>query len=694
VRNVQIDELTTPRVTEPDGDVSAGSSRRSPARAPSKVNILIVDDKPQNLDALAQMLSDLDENIVRASSGRAALRFLLRQEAAIVLLDVEMPDMDGYELVTLIRTRERTQHTPVIFITAYDRDEAEITRGYALGAVDYVFKPINPTVLKAKITVFVDLYKKTEAVRAQAEHERQLELENLRVRAEKMEAERALREIEERQAAILRSLPIAVYTADLKGRFSGPRFLSESMAAVVGYSPQAFVDDDTLWTERIHPADLPGVLSKVAAMADVETLSIEYRWRCADGTERIFMDQGRLLRDGQGEPREIIGTCTDVTYRRQLEQQLFQSQKMEAMGQLTGGIAHDFNNMLSVIIWNVDLITRSLKTGSKDYDRAQNALGAALNGAELIRQLLTFARQQPQQAQVIDLSELVPHMARLLTPVVGEEIAFDVRVTKDTWPIRADRAQMESALLNLALNARDAMPDGGSLAIEVANTELTRTELEAPPGQYVRLAVIDTGTGMPQEVIDRAFEPFYTTKGQGKGTGLGLSMVYGFVKQSNGHVRIESAVGLGTTICLYLPRADVTSAKDEQTTATIALEPNDDLCVVLVVEDNASVRSMTIARLEELGHDVIEADGASTALAILDDGRAVDVLFTDVVMPGGMSGLDLAFRARELRPDIGVILASGYPASFHASEGFVGEMLQKPYRDEDLATAIKRARSR
>ncbi len=694
MHNAQIDELNTPPAGEPDGDGSAETRRSKPAHAPSKVNILVVDDKPQNLDALAQMLSDLDENIVRASSGRAALRFLLRQEAAIVLLDVEMPDMDGYELVTLIRTRERTQHTPVIFITAYDRDEAEITRGYALGAVDYVFKPINPTVLKAKITVFVDLYKKTEAVRARAEHERQLELENLRVRAEKMEAERALREIEERQAAILRSLPIAVYTADLKGRFNGPRFLSESMAAVVGYSPQAFVEDDTLWTERIHPADFPGVLSKVAAIAHVETLSIEYRWRCADGTERVFMDQGRLLRDDQGDPREIIGTCTDVTYRRQLEQQLFQSQKMEAMGQLTGGIAHDFNNMLSVIIWNVDLIARSLKTGTKDYDRAQNALNAALNGAELIRQLLTFARQQPQQAQAIDLSELVPHMARLLAPVVGEEIEFDVRVAQDTWSIRADRAQMESALLNLVLNARDAMPEGGSLTVEVANVEVRETDRQAPPGKYVRLSVIDTGIGMPQEVIDRAFEPFYTTKAQGKGTGLGLSMVYGFVKQSNGQITIDSGLGLGTTICLYLPFTDLPNGSDVQAAAAEALDPVDSPCTLLVVEDNASVRSMTIARLEELGLDVIEADSASAALAVLSDGDAVDVLFTDVVMPGGMSGLDLAFRARELRPDIGVILASGYPASFHAREGFVGEMLQKPYRDEDLAAAIKRARSR
>jgi PAS domain S-box-containing protein len=686
---VQIDELNTRQVGEIGDDSRAESPQSNPELARSKVNILVVDDKPQNLEALAQMLADLDENIVQASSGRAALRFLLRHEAAIVLLDVEMPDMDGYELVTLIRTRERTQHTPVIFITAYDREETEIARGYALGAVDYVFKPINPTILKAKVSVFVDLHKKTEAVRARAEHERQLELENLRVRAEKIEAERALREVEEKQAAILRSLPIALYTANLEGLFGGPRFLSESMASTVGYRPTAFVENAELWAERIHPADRTAVLAKVAAVVSSQTLSVEYRWRCADGSERLFLDQGILVRDDRGEPREIIGTCTDITYRRQLEQQLFQSQKMEAIGQLTGGIAHDFNNMLSVIIWNLDLMTRSLKSGGKDYDRARNALGAALNGAELIRQLLTFARQQPQRAQLIDLNELVPRMARLLGPVVGGEIQLEIRLPKDAWPIFVDRAQMESALLNLALNARDAMPDGGTLTIEVANVDLTNADLQPSPGSYVTLAVSDTGVGMPQEVIDRAFEPFFTTKGQGKGTGLGLSMVYGFIKQSNGHATIDSTLGKGTIVRLYLPRTVLSAEGDESASGEVLVVPAERPCHILVVEDNASVRSMTVARLEELGHHVRDADGASAALEVLNGRAQVDVLFTDVVMPGGVSGLELAARARELRPEIKVIFASGYSNSFHSTEGFVGELLQKPYRDEDLVRAIE-----
>lgn len=684
------DDLNAPFAEAPSVAASEENRASVSEAARTRVNILLVDDKPQNLDALAQMLADLDENIVQASSGKDALRFLMRHEAAIVLLDVQMPDMDGYELVTLIRSRQRTQHTPVIFITAYDRDETEISRGYTLGAVDYVFKPINPVILKTKISVFVDLYKKTEAVRIQAEYERQLERENLRVRAEKLEAEQALRKVEERQAVIFRSLPIALYTADLKEHFSGPRFLSESMASAVGFKTTAFLDDVTLWVQRIDPADRPSVLARVGTILSAQALSVEYRWRCADGSERIFLDQGILVRDERGEPREIIGTCTDVTYRRQLERQLFQSQKMEAIGQLTGGIAHDFNNMLSVIIWNVDLLARSLKGSGKDYDRARNALGAALNGAELIRQLLTFARQQPYQAQVIDLNELVPRMARLLEPVIGGEIKLELRLTKEAWPVFADRAQMESALLNLALNARDAMPDGGTLTIEVANVQLDNADLQPPPGSYTALAVIDTGTGMPKEVIDRAFEPFFTTKGQGKGTGLGLSMVYGFVKQSNGHATIDSLVGEGTTVRLYLPRTDTAVEKEERLAEerSLTIKP----CTILVVEDNVSVRGMTVARLEELGHHVLDVDGAASALELLSGPTAIDILFTDVVMPGGMNGLDLAARALELRPELGVVFASGYSASFHTTNGLVGELLQKPYRDEDLVRAISRAR--
>jgi PAS domain S-box-containing protein len=656
---------------------------------PIKASILIVDDKPNNLFALAQMLDGLDENIVQATSGADALRCLLRQDFAIVLVDIQMPDMDGYELATLIRERDRSRHMPIIFITAYGKEDQDISRGYALGAVDYVFKPIDPIVLRAKVSVFVDLFKKTEAVRQQAEFERRLQLENLRVRTEKIEAERALRQIEERQSLIIRSLPIALYTADLKGRFSGPRFLSDNIAEAVGFAASAFIEDPELWSARILPADLRRVLAQVASIVDKGKLSIEYRWRCADGSERVFLDQAVLIRDDMGAPKEIFGTCLDVTYRRQLEQQLLQSQKMEAIGQLTGGIAHDFNNMLSVIIWNLDAVSRTMKgTPGKVLDRVQMALNGALNCAELIRQLLTFARHQPHQAKVIEPTDLIPRVAKMLNTVIGEQIKIGISVAEDTWPIFADPAQVESALMNLAINARDAMSDGGTLVIECTNI-LHDGDLAPPAGEYVMLSVTDTGEGMPSDVLERAFEPFFTTKGPGQGSGLGLSMVYGFARQCRGHVRLESKIGIGTTVRIYLPRSEMPIDDDLSPQEGVPLVADTDR-VILVVEDDADVRSVTIARLEDLGYQVHEADSAASALKVLSGDQKIDLLFTDVVMPGGMNGIDLAGRALELRTGLKVLFASGYASTFHTTGNVPGDLLQKPYRDEDLRRALNR----
>ena len=652
-----------------------------------KATILIVDDEPDNRFALSHVLAELEQKIVEAGSGEDALRFLLREECAVILLDANMPGLDGYATAELIRRRERSRHIPIMFVSAIDKDDEHIARAYAMGAVDYVFKPVDPVILRSKIAVLVDLYLKNEAVRRQAQLERVLQEENLRIRQEKLEAERQLRQIEERQTAIVRSLPIALYSARLKGRFSGPRFVSEGMAQAIGFPAARFVEDPDLWPERIHPEDRERVLADVAAIQASGGMSAEYRWVCADGSHRWFLDRAVLIRDHDGHPQEIFGSCLDITDRRQIEQQLFQAQKMEAVGQLTGGIAHDFNNMLTVVIGNLDALARALRGTGRNFGRAEMALTGALSCAELTRRLLAFARRQPLRASPVHLGQMCRNVAKLLGRTLGERICIEIKDESNLWHVLADPAQVESSLINLAVNARDAMTEGGTLTIETSNVTSHGGDADIPAGDFVLLEVADTGIGMTAEVLERAVEPFFTTKNLGHGTGLGLSMVYGFVKQSGGHVKIESAPNRGTRVKLYLPRSDATVQPAEVAGDAESAEVSGRDRTILLVEDDAGVRAVTAAMLKELQFTVIEADNGSHALDIVDRQPDIDLLFTDIVMPG-MNGFELGRLARERRPQLPVLYATGYAASYTAPEKGA-DVLAKPYREADLLTKLR-----
>jgi PAS domain S-box-containing protein len=652
-----------------------------------KATILVVDDEPDNRFALSHVLAELEQRIVEAASGEDALRFLLREECAVILLDANMPGLDGYATAELIRRRERSRHIPIIFVSAIDKDDEHIARAYAMGAVDYVFKPVDPVILRSKIAVLVDLYLKNEEVRRQAQLERMLQEENLRIRQEKLEAERQLRQIEERQTAIVRSLPIALYSARLKGRFSGPRFVSEGMAQAIGFPAARFVEDPDLWPERIHPEDRERVLADVVAIQASGGMSAEYRWVCADGSHRWFLDRAVLIRDHKGHPQEIFGSCLDITDRRQIEQQLFQAQKMEAVGQLTGGIAHDFNNMLTVVIGNLDALARALRGTGRNFGRAEMALTGALSCAELTRRLLAFARRQPLQPSPVHLGQMCRNVAKLLGRTLGERIRIEINGEANLWHVLADPAQVESSLINLAVNARDAMTDGGTLTIETSNVTSYGEDADIPPGDFVLLAVADTGVGMTAEVLERAVEPFFTTKHLGHGTGLGLSMVYGFVKQSGGHVKIESAPNRGTRVKLYLPRSDAPVQPAQVAGDAESAEVSGRDRTILLVEDDAGVRAVTAAMLKELQFTVIEADNGSHALDIVDREPDIDLLFTDIVMPG-MNGFELGRLARERRPQLPVLYATGYAASYTAPEKGA-DVLAKPYREADLLTKLR-----
>jgi PAS domain S-box-containing protein len=396
--------------------------------------------------------------------------------------------------------------------------------------------------------------------------------------------------------------------------------------------------------------------------------------------------------DAAGALQGIIFTIEDVTGRNQIQEQLRQAQKMEAIGQLTGGMAHDFNNLLGIVLGNVDLLAERHTPGSEEHQLAEAAVHAATRGAELTRQLLAFARQQPLAPKRIDLAAVLHGTAKLLRRTLGGNIKVELKVADDIWPLLIDVSQLESAILNLAVNARDAMPDGGTLTIETTNTVLDQAiveqNLEAATGDYVVIAVSDTGTGMPAELVARAFEPFFTTKGT-QGTGLGLSMVHGFVRQSGGYTKIYSEPGSGTTIRIYLPRSLAPDIDETSKTDKFVERGNE---VILVVEDNKGMRDITVRQLQTLGYRTVPVGDSAQALEILGGGAPVDLIFTDVVMPGGMDGRALARAARQLRPQMRILFTSGFTgaaASAAVNVDLGNHLLSKPYRKEELARRVR-----
>jgi len=403
---------------------------------------------------------------------------------------------------------------------------------------------------------------------------------------------------------------------------------------------------------------------------------------------------GRPLRDAAGAISGAALVYHDATASRETEHKLLQSQKLDAIGKLTGGVAHDFNNMLTVITGTTDTLVASLAHQPALQRTAELIDQAAERCSELIQHLLAFARRQPLQPRDVDVNATVLDIAKLLRPTLGEQIEVNSVLEQETATAHIDASQLANSLLNMAINARDAMPNGGKLLLETRNVVLdeayAQANPEAKPGSYVMLAVSDTGAGMSQDVLDKVFEPFFTTKEVGKGTGLGLSMVYGFVKQSGGHIRIYSEVGHGTTIKLYLPpaRGQVEAAPAAATSLSLGNE------TILVVEDDALVRNFVIAQLQSLGYRPVGAANGPAALNLIEGGQAFDLLFTDVIMPGGMSGRELAEKVLKLRPGIKVLYTSGYTDNAIVHQGRLDPgvlLLTKPYRKSQLANMIRRA---
>ncbi|MBS0503758.1 MAG: response regulator [Proteobacteria bacterium] len=668
----------TPRLTRPDTD-------------PDRARVLVVDDDERNLLAIRTVLEDVAD-IVTARSGEEALRHLLKDEFAVILLDVYMPGMDGYEVAHIIRGREQSKRIPIVFLSAVNKETEHLIRGYAMGAVDYVFKPVEPVVLRSKVAVFVDLYRMRGEIERKAREQEELLEANLKTTGELIRAEQELRVAEQRQAAIINSLPIVLYLEPLDRRPRWPAFVSGDLAAITGYSIEEIAANPRLWEERLHPEDRNHVLAALAERRTTGRQSIEYRWRTRDGSYRHFLDQAVLLPDDRGGAGEFAGTLLDVTERKALETQLLQAHKMDAIGKLTGGIAHDFNNLLAAVLGGIGLIERRIELGEEQKKILGMTRHAAEQGTELVRRLLAFARRQKLQPAPIVLAELSRRLNELLAHTLGGLVDIRWDGMAGGWNVFADETQLELALMNLVINARDAMPDGGTVTISVANHAIGEgSPLGLSAGDYVALSVRDTGEGIAPDVLEQVMEPFFTTKPVGKGTGLGLSMVYGFARQSGGAVEIGSEVGNGTIVTLWLPRVPGGVRIEASAGEDGSLRDTQRPLHILLVDDHEGVRAMTAAMLGELGHQVESVRDGNLALRQMEaaDSRW-DLLITDYAMPT-ISGSELLRKARAHAPDMPALLITGYadPETIGARPEDV-QVLVKPFTIEQLRAAIGR----
>ncbi|MCF4128348.1 ATP-binding response regulator [Methylobacterium sp. SyP6R] len=669
--HVFVEEATRWLDEEAAGPADLGEAPR-PSLAGLTGRVLLADDNGDMRAYVGRLLGDSGHVVEAVGDGQAALAAARRHAPDLVLSDVMMPGLDGFGLLAALRDDPALRGIPVILLSARAGEEARI-EGLAAGADDYLIKPFSARELLARVETNLRL---------------------ARVRREAADALRRVNETLEAQVAERTRERDRMWRLSkdvmLVARFDGTiAALNPAWHAVLGWTAEDLIGRPFL--DLVHPDDRERTLAETRRLADGHaTLLFENRYRHADGSYRI------LSWTAVPGEEHLHAVGRDVTEQRELEEAFRQSQKMEAVGQLTGGIAHDFNNLLTGIVGSLDLLSTRLAQGRTDVAARyiEAALTSAHRAAALTHRLLAFARRQPLDPRPVDANALVASLEDLVRRTLGETVTLETRLTEGLWPTLCDANQLESAILNLAINARDAMPDGGHLTIETRNVTLdgvfAAAHGDVAPGAYIRLAVTDTGTGMPPEVVRRAFDPFFTTKPIGQGTGLGLSMIYGFARQSEGHAVIASEVGRGTTVALYLPRHDGPLAEAEGPAPGPAAPPAGSGETVLVVEDEPAVRSLIVDVLRDLGYRALEAQDGPAGLAALRGAARIDLLVTDVGLPG-LNGRQLADAAREHRPGLKVLFITGY-AENAAMAGFLApgmQMVTKPFPVDLLARRIR-----
>ena len=510
---------------------------------------------------------------------------------------------------------------------------------------------------------------------------------------EREQAEAELHAVEARYRALVEHLPAITYIAEV-GVLGSWHFVSPQIQSILGFSAEEWLADSSNWVNHLHPEDRELVFAEETRFSECGgTFHAEYRMLARDGRVLWFRDDATYLRTGDRHKPLMQGVLYDITERKQLEEQFRQSQKMEAVGKLAGGVAHDFNNLLMIIQGHNEQLLGRMPQGNPDHEHALEIKKAATRAASLTRQLLAFSRKQVLQPSVLDMNQVVTEVGKMLHRVIGEHIAFHLNTAPSLWPVRVDHSQMEQVLLNLALNARDAMPNGGKLTIATQNEEVDATRARkhgAKPGGYVLLEVSDTGVGMDAETQTHVFEPFFSTKELGKGTGLGLASVYGIVQQSGGWISFRSRVGHGTTFSIHLPQPGEPTSCGKKETAPGACPKGTE--TILVVEDEDEIRDLVTQYLERNGYTVLQATNGREAQNVAQSYKgSIHLLVTDVVMPH-VSGYELAQHFKKLRPSTKVLFTSGYPEHSGVNDKLTdphASILQKPFSLSGLAGKIR-----
>lgn len=712
------------------------------ATRPDTVPILIVDDRPENLLSLEELLSNQGYELARATSGNDALRLTLKQDFALVLLDVQMPQMDGFETAELMRTNPKTRHIPIIFVTAGMKDLHFHFKGYDSGAVDYLAKPIEPLFLQSKVRIFAELYRQRREIELHKNHLeelvglrtaelRQSAAELLTSNEQLQHRNSALKSAEERLQEQVAEFIVThdqllateeMLRVQIEEYETAQKLLNASninlqtifdlspLAIVVASFPDGIIrkinstfSDDFGYSDDLaigkcgvelgfwqDPAERERFISLVREQhgvsgfaTDVRTFQGESRAVLLYSTTMDFKDESCVLT-----------VSLDVTEQKRLEEQIRQTQKMDVIGQLAGGVAHDFNNMLTAILGSAELMEPYVRDSSAAAKMLGNIQKAASRSADLAGQLLSFSRKGQKYSIQTCINTTIHEVISLLERTIDKNITLETRLVAKQACVVGDPTLLQNALLNLGVNARDAMPDGGVITFTTANIELDSSYCRTSaftilPGSYVEIAVSDNGTGMSDEIVKRVFEPFFTTKGVGKGTGLGLAAVYGTVTDHHGCISIFSEPGTGTVFKIYLPLSGDNKMRETCSEETIYGSEG-----ILLVDDEEVLREVGKSLLESLGYRVYLAEDGQQALETYAlEKENISLVILDLLMPK-MGGKETLQRLMESYPGISVLILSGF-----SQEGTVNDLnklgakgfLRKPYLCQELSKAVAMA---